>query len=123
MSTTSSNHTVSNRLIGRGTILILSGYLIGFASSRFIHPDIRTSVLLTGVGGVITFFGLSVIGERRRERKANVANQLATKKLERRLDRHDPRKSQATPTRKKRSLSEIDEQYLPVVQSSRIPRR
>ena len=46
------------RLISRSTILILSGWLIGAATTHLLPPEIELFVTLVGLLGLIAFTGL-----------------------------------------------------------------
>lgn len=46
------------RLVSRSTILILSGWLIGAATTRLLPAEIEQFVTLVGLLGLIAFTGL-----------------------------------------------------------------
>ena len=107
-------------LISPSSILILSGFLIGVASGHSLPTSSGQTVFFAGLIGVISYLGLSVAANRQHRRAQERANRVARSRLEQRLDRHNPRQLLKLNRRPRRRLSEMEEQYLPVVSTSRI---
>ena len=112
----------SEALLSHSSILIFSGFLVGLGSSLSLSTAMSRQVLLSGLVGMIAYFALGLLATKRRERDSKAAHRLATSRLEKRLDRHNPRSAPALTRTNRPFLSEEEEQYLTVVRSSRIKR-
>lgn len=101
-------------LVSQGTILILSGFLIGSSTREWIRPDLRVYAMLAGAVGVVAYFGLRAIRLRSRKR-AHDRQQLQTERtIASRMSRHIPRWSASRCRDMDRSPSVAPQQYLTV---------
>jgi len=107
-------------LLSSSSILIFSSFLIGLASGNSLPDHMGRLVFLSGLIGLIAYLALGLVAWRQRCRAAERANLLATSQLEQRLNRHAMPSGPMPSRRLRRHLSEEEEQYLPVVSTSRI---
>ena len=75
-------------VVSRSTILILSGFLTGLATSKGLTPSTQLWVLTAAGLGLISFFVLDCLSRARQEAAALKAQKRAVLQLERRMDRH-----------------------------------
>ena len=113
----------SNSILSHSSILILSGFLIGLAACRGVHPELQANVCLAGVAGLISYFGLGLLARQRQQRADRVARQQAAWRMERRIHRHVPRLAPMHARRCERTVAATDEQYLTVPSVSRLAKR
>jgi len=109
-------------LLSHSSILIFSGFLIGLASAHSLAHRMSRIVLLAGIAGLIAYFALGLVAQKRQQRSTKAALRKATSHLEQQLERHNPRTLPALARRSRPHLSEEEEQYLTVVSTSRIQR-
>ena len=75
-------------LLSHSTILILSGFLIGMASSNITQPGSQFYVYCIGLFGIVSYFALGHVAKSRHEKSAQMAADKAASRMEGRLDRH-----------------------------------
>ena len=119
-------NTVTERkpLVSHSSILIFSGILIGMVASRMVSQEWQSTVYLIGLFGLVSYFGLALLAERRQRNTTERALEKASTDLEHRFDRHVHRPPISTK-KQVRSVDSTDiaRQYLTVTDSNRRPFR
>ena len=106
-------------LVSHSSILIFSGILIGTVAARIVSPEWQSTAYLIGLFGLVAYFSLALLAERRRRCSAERALEKASADLEHRFDRHvhRPRVS-AKPVRGMDPI-DLERQYLTVADANR----
>jgi hypothetical protein len=107
--------STSTPLISESTILILSGILIGIMSTRASYSPLSASTFLTGITGLIAYYSLGYVRQRKAERAEAAAFERSTTQLAQRVERHIPQPGHARKRRFIDRASEFDRQYVTVV--------
>lgn len=103
-------------LLSHSSVLIFSAFLIGAVAHRVIPAGMHIYVLAVGAVGLLSYLGLDIAAEKRREQRKEIADQQAVNRLEGRLNRH------ITPRpriRTQRSRSADWKQFVPFSKSNR----
>jgi len=106
-------------LVSHSSILIFSGVLIGMVAARMVSREWQPIVYLVGLFGLVAYFGLALLAERRQRRTAERALEKASADLEHRFDRHVHREPVSAKLIQGVNSSDIERQYLTVADSNR----
>ena len=107
--------TLSKPLLSHSTILILSAFLVGIAAGKAPNAQIEVMLYLTSICGVIAYFSLGRLANKRRRRAEQREQEQAAQQLEVRVGRHIPQPPQASDrTRGERPKLDVDRQCQPV---------
>lgn len=68
------------------TILILSGFLLGFATSEQFNNEMRLYMYSAGFLGILSFLALDHVRNRRRLQREAIEQMLVEERLERHVD-------------------------------------
>src|SRR5436305_10723100 len=78
----SARHLRPRPLIGRSSVLILAGFLIGFSLAGAVEDDLlRVQILTCGVVGLIAFIGLHFVARRRAQVVADLLRDEETEQM------------------------------------------
>lgn len=109
-------HEHSERpLVSRSSILILSAFLIGAATSQFVSGSLNFPVLAAGAIGLLAFASVECRRESKRRRASQAAIEEAVNELESRFTRHVAHLSKAHPHGRTLRSRRNEDQYLTVV--------
>jgi len=106
-------------LVSHSSILIFSGVLIGMVATRIVNQEWQLTVSLAGLFGLIAYFGLALLAERRQRSIADRALEKASADLEHRFDRHVHRPPVSAKPVQGVNSADIARQYLTVTDSNR----
>ena len=94
-SKTQRDSTSSKPLLSHSTILILSAFLVGIAAGKAPNAQIEVMLYLTSICGVIAYFGLGHVANKRRQLAEQREQERAAQQLAIRVERHIPQPGRA----------------------------
>ena len=106
-SKTQRDPTSSKPLLSHSTILILSAFLVGIAAGKAPNAQVEVMLYLTSIFGVIAYFGLGRVANKRRQLAEQRQQEQAAKQLAIRVGRHIPQHRQ-TPDRSMNDQPTVD---------------
>jgi len=84
----SSTKTDARPLLSHTSILIISAFILGMATGKISSVPADSTFLMMGVFGVISYFGLGSIAEKREQKRRQQILEQKEEALEGRLERH-----------------------------------
>ena len=106
---------LSKPLLSHSTILILSAFLVGIAAGKAPNAQVEVMLYLTSICGVIAYFVLGRVANKRRRLAEQRQQEQAAQQLAIRVGRHIPQPRQTSDrSMTERAGIELDQQCQPV---------